>query len=176
MVDQTQTQTPAQGENLDVIELHLNSGSYSNTFRHEVLYSIKRNKYVKGHAHKGMSWGVDYRILPGVYVIFSAGGYKDLRGFDLSIEKVRIYKDEKGDKRIERIETICEVDKLTKEDVEQMVQDPRAPESLKLFLDCIPWSYHTVGCVPDPNKTFSPDEIQKVCQYLKAKMIETAED
>lgn len=172
MVDQTQTQTPTQ----DVIEISLRSGSYSNTFHHEVLYSLKRSKFVKGHAHKGASWGVDYRILPGYYILFSAGGYKDVRGFGISIEKVRIYKDETGDERIERLETICEVDKLTREDVEQMTQDPRAPESLKLFLECIPWSYHTVGCVPDPNKTFSPDEIQKVCQYLRTKMVETAED
>ena len=172
MVDQTKT----QGQDLDVVEISLESGSYTHIFYHQVLYSLKRNKFVSGRAHKGASWGVDYRILPGYYIMWYAHGYKDIRGFTISLEKVKVYKDENGKGVKETVETICEINGLTRDDVVKMVQDQRAPESLKDFIECLPFGYHSVGCVPDPTKTFSPDEVTRVCQYLRMWRVETAED
>ena len=75
----------------------------------------------------------------------------------------------------EPTETLCEFTNLTRDDINVILRDPEAPESLKAFLDCLPFGYHTVGCVPDPTKTYQPDEIQRVCSYLKSKMAELAE-
>ena len=63
------------------MNIRLESGSYTNTFKHNILYSLRQNKFIRGRAHKGAAWGVDYRILSGYYVLWSARGFKDLRGF-----------------------------------------------------------------------------------------------
>ena len=153
-----------------IVEVKLDTGSYTNKIKHNVLFSIKQNKFIKGRPHKGLSWGIDYRLLPGYYYKWSVNGLKDERGVEFAITKV--YVDDKGS--INGAGDICAFNLILTE-LRSFTKDPEAPESLRLFIESLPSGYHTVGDIPDPSKTFQPDEVKKVCEYLKKKVEESAE-
>ena len=157
-----------------IVELGFQSGSYTHRFVHKALYSIRNNKFIKGWCGKrGFAWGCNYRVYEGYYYLFEADGFKDERGFDFRILKIHVSKEY----RFGYYNVVEEIVKthLTLGEFKEIISDPNAPESLRLFYECLPVSYHSVGCVPDPTKTFPQDEIQRVKKFLEEKMTSLAE-
>ncbi|AZI75775.1 putative nuclease [Sulfolobales Beppu filamentous virus 2] len=154
-----------------VIKLEFETGSYSHTLKHSVLYSVKRNKFVKGFCHKGTRWRCEYRVFPGVYIVWSVSGFKDSRGLVFTIRKVKVGEDGS----MSNVEIMFN-DSLLLDDLLKMRDDPNAPGSLRLFINSIPIAYHTVGSIPSSDVTFDADEVQRVITYVTTYLIKTAED
>lgn len=71
------------------VKLSFHFGSYTNHFHYKLLFSLKQRKWL-GRAHKGATWAVEYKLLPGRYLLFAVDGYKDERGADLRINLVQV--------------------------------------------------------------------------------------
>ncbi|MFH7881054.1 MAG: hypothetical protein QXI09_03555 [Candidatus Aenigmatarchaeota archaeon] len=76
------------------ISVSFNFGTYTNTFEYHLLYSLKKKDFIKGYSHKGLVWAVEYRLLPGRYVLLSTHGYRDSRG--AGIKASLVYLNERG--------------------------------------------------------------------------------
>ena len=157
-----------------VISYGLKTGRWSHTFAHEWLWSIKRNKWVKGVCHKGLWWGCDYLILPGRYAVVKATGFHDDRGVTLSIQvvDVRIENEKMVENIVEEVKT-----ELPSYDAFISIQnDPDAPEALKDFVKGAPACYHCVSANPPSDKTYQPGELERMKQYVKTVITKFAED
>jgi len=157
-------------DNKRVIEISFPTGAYSNTFKHNLLYSIIRNKWIKGNAHAGLNWAVDYRVLEGEYLLFSMHGYYDSRGVIFSIEKIKI---EPGGYDV--IDTLLHVDVNYSEFKKQVKNDTNAPEILKDFIDALPSGYHSVGSIPNTDKVYPENAVNNLVKYVKDYIYNTAE-
>ncbi|MEM0239796.1 MAG: hypothetical protein QXT00_09245 [Ignisphaera sp.] len=97
MAEESQTQTPQGTGGQAVpkaISVSLHFGTYTNTFEYELLYSLRKRDFIKGYSHKGLVWAVEYRLLPGRYVLLSTHGYRDSRG--AGIKASLVYLNERG--------------------------------------------------------------------------------
>ena len=157
------------------VRFFLENGVYTHTMTYSALYSIKRNKFVNARCHKGSRWGCDYLLYPGTYVLFDISGYRDERGLEFVIKKVKIEDDGNGYGMVSDVENIVDTE-VTLDELLKMIEDPNVPQALRLFIQAIPTVYHTVGNVPDPTVTFSDDEIKKVKEYLEAYVRSKAEE
>lgn len=158
---QDQSQLPNQQSQMPV-KYSTETGVSTHTLRHAVLWSIVRNKFIKGRPHRGLSWGIDYLVYPGFYYEWRVSGFRDNRGVNFGIYRIRIY----DNNQAEHIGTITEVH-LTLDELKSMINDPNCPESLKDFITTIPTRYHCIGTVPNTEKVYQPDEIERVKRYLE---------
>ena len=153
-----------------VVEVAFKTGMATHTLEHNVLYSLRQEKFIKGFSHKGSYWAVEYRVLPGYYLLWSIHGFKDDRGLIFSIRKIRV----KEDGGIEDVATIASW-RVRLWELKEWVNDPSIPQSLKLFLECLPSGYHDIGCIPNPEARFSQGEVDNVVKWVNSKIASTAE-
>ena len=145
------------------VKFFTKTGELTHRVYHYVLYSITRAKFIKGMPHRGVTWGIDYLIYPGYYLMWYVDGYKDNRGLELGIRKIHVT----GDYEYEVVEDVVRVH-LTLDDLRSMAGDPNCPESLRLFINSLPHGYHSIGTVPDLNRVFDNNEVERVRAYLGA--------
>ena len=165
---------PAGQENLQPqvmpVRFSTETGVWTHTLRHAVLWSVIRNKFIKGRPHGGLVWGIDYLVLPGVYLLWGVNGFRDNRGLEFYITKIRII----GDYQAEHIEDVISIH-LTMEDLRNMLNDTNCPEALKDFIGSIPSRYHDIGTIPNTEKAYPPDEVERVKKYLEEWLRKQAE-
>ncbi|MEM4067113.1 MAG: hypothetical protein QXV17_09675 [Candidatus Micrarchaeaceae archaeon] len=142
----------------EVIELSYGFGTYSNTFEYSLLYSLRKKDFVRGYAHKGLHWSVDYKILPGRYVSIQTHGFKDNRGATLYASLVYITKD-----KIEPIETVS---------TEYIIPGKSDNIVIQSFLDARP-SYHGKLIIPSlGGKGTGWEEIKLAVKKMKLELVD----
>jgi len=151
----------------EIVELAMKTGRWSNKLHHELLFSIINNRFVKGYAHKGLNWEIDYRVYPGNYVLFKVHGFSDDRGMDFEISKVRI--DKTGYEITEKLFD----EKIVLKDLLNIENNDNTPKILKDFLNSLPSSYHSIGAVPS-NEKYS-EKIEDVILFLDKYIKNSAE-
>lgn len=145
------------------VKFSTKTGELTHKIHHYVLYSIARAKFIKGMPHRGVTWGIDYLIYPGYYLMWYVDGYKDSRGLDFGIRKIHVT----SDYQYEVVEDVVKVH-ITLDDLRSMLNDPSCPESLRIFIASLPHGYHSIGTVPNLDKVFDNNEIERVRAYLDA--------
>ena len=156
-----QPQSPQQ--QLRPVKLSLRTGELTHKIYHYVLYSIVRSKFIKGMPHSGVTWGIDYLIYPGYYLMWYVDGYKDNRGLEFGIRKIHVT----SDYQYEVVEDVVRVH-TTLDELRSMASDPNCPESLRLFIASLPQGYHSIGTVPNLDRVFDQGEVERVRAYLDA--------
>ncbi|MEM0198628.1 MAG: hypothetical protein QXK13_06885 [Fervidicoccaceae archaeon] len=116
------------------IEVSFPFGTYRNTFEYSLLYSLKKKNFIKGNAHKGLSWSVDYKLFPGRYILFETSGYLDNRGAIIAAHL--IYLNEEGE--IQILETA---------EAEYVVPGSSDNLALRAFFNALP-GYHDKLMIP----------------------------
>jgi len=151
--------------NTEIVEMALKTGRWSNTIDHELLFSIVNNRFVKGTTHKGLNWGIEYRIYSGNYVLLRIHGYTNDRGVDLEVQKVKI--DRSGYETIEKYfdERVVLGDLLKYIEINN-----NTPKILKDFMNSIPQGYHSIGSIPIDEKY--SEKIEDTVNFMN-KYIET---
>ena len=160
---QSQSPQPQSQQQLRPVKLSLRTGELTSRIHHYVLYSIARSKFIKGMPHKGLNWSIDYLVYPGYYMLWYIEGFKDTRGLEFGIRKIHIT----GDYEYEVVEDIVRVH-ITLDELKSMLNDPNCPESLRLFINSLPHGYHSIGTVPNLDKVFDNNEVERVRAYLDA--------
>ena len=145
------------------VKIFLRTGELTHRIHHYVLWSIVRNKFIKGIPHRGISWGISYLVYPGYYYLWYIEGFKDERGLEFGIRKIHVT----GDNEYEVLEDVVKIH-VTLADLRQMVNDPNCPESLRLFINSLPHGYHSIGTVPNLDRVFDNNEVERVRAYLDA--------
>ncbi|MEM3829980.1 MAG: hypothetical protein QXP36_12335 [Conexivisphaerales archaeon] len=118
----------------ETVSISLGFGTYTHRFEYSLLYSIKKMNFVRGNAHKGLSWSVDYRLFPGRYVLLETWGYLDRRG--AIVKASLVYINKKG--RIKYLESVS---------AEYIVPARSDNAALQAFFDALP-GYHGLLEIP----------------------------
>ncbi len=148
-----------------LMQVSLETGEFSNTIKHNWLYSIKNNRFINGNCHKGVKWSCDYGLFPGYYLLWSLVGYTDSRGTSLIIKKIAVT----FSGRLRGIQTLTYAT-LPFSDWLSIRERSDAPESLRDFLMGMPSRYHSASRSPPTKKQYSTNEINQVKEFLEALM------
>ncbi|MEM3859273.1 MAG: hypothetical protein QW478_07685 [Candidatus Micrarchaeaceae archaeon] len=117
-----------------VVSVSFNFGTYTHRFEYSLLYSLKKRDFIKGRSHKGLDWAVDYRLLPGRYVLLSTFGYLDNRGS--AIKASLVYLNERG--KLKTIDTAIG---------DYVVPGRSENPVVQAFFDALP-GYHDILYIP----------------------------
>ena len=161
-------------ENVSPISFRLETGRFSNTLIHKWLWSVKRNKWVSGNCHRGVEWGCDYTIYPGIYIFFSLEGYLDNRGLTLRVSRGLVIDNGRGQgcysPYMRDMVVLAEVTIPYKQFISMFppFHIPNSvPEALRDFLDGRPRHYHSVSASPPAEKQYAEGEIDRVVSFLQ---------
>jgi len=161
-------------ENVNPVSFRLKTGRFSNTLVHQWLWSVKRNRWIRGNCHRGVEWGCDYTIYPGTYIFFSLEGYLDNRGLTLRVSRRLVIDNGRGrgcyspymrDMVVLGEVTIPYKQFVTMFPVFHCSSD--VPEALRDFLDGRPRDYHSVSASPPAEKQYAEGEIDRVVSFLQ---------
>jgi len=154
--------------NKKIVNLTFKTHRLSNTIHHSLLFSLINNRFIKGYPHKGLNWGIEYRVYHGNYILFRIHGYLDNRGVEFGIYKVKI-----DDAGYEIQEKLFEDTIILKDIINYVENNSNTPKILKDFIDSLPMYYHGIGHIP-PVERYE-ETIEDVIKFLNEYISDTAE-
>jgi hypothetical protein len=150
---------------MNAIEYSVSSEHLTSKVVHELLFSIRKKRFVKPALSDKHEGRLIYRLLPGTYVKFRLFALKKSDYARFSISYVHIDEESEYEKEVYAVE-------LSFSDFLQIALELGVPYVLKEFVRMTP-EYHSVAKVDEPNMPEDKDVsqiINEIKEYLEKKV------
>ena len=159
--------TEAKTELQEPIELKYEATSKTNIYHVELLFSIKKRKFVKPILMKHLKlW---YKVLPGTYIKISSEGRRRATEYNIVLKLIKLERDDKWGVREDLINSaaIFVSSDIDKNDFSKVNNN----ELIRDIVNVIPPPYHGYPAI-DFNKIYKEEDVRYILDLINSnKMI-----